>query len=139
MDIPECFYRVSAKALVLNETRDKFLIIQDENGWWDLPGGGLEWETTPQIDIPREVTEEMSLKVTSVSDNPSYFYTDRKPSLVTKGAINPYAYVLYETVLENLDFKASDECVRIMFVNKQCLPEDNVHQQVLKLAKIFNQ
>ncbi len=41
-EVPECIYRVSVKALILNENRDKFLIIQENNGWWDLPGGGLD-------------------------------------------------------------------------------------------------
>lgn len=27
--IPECFYRISIKALILNETRDKFLLVQE--------------------------------------------------------------------------------------------------------------
>ena len=42
MDIPECFYRISVKALVLNEARDRFLITQEEDGRWELPGGGLD-------------------------------------------------------------------------------------------------
>ena len=50
--IPECFYRVSVKALVLNETRDKFLICEEESGVWELPGGGLDWGATPQEDLP---------------------------------------------------------------------------------------
>lgn len=40
--IPDCFYRISIKALILNEARDKFLICQEDNGKWELPGGGLE-------------------------------------------------------------------------------------------------
>jgi len=28
--IPECFYRISAKALVLDETREKFLLVQEQ-------------------------------------------------------------------------------------------------------------
>jgi len=30
IEIPECYYRVSVKALILNETRDKFLICEEE-------------------------------------------------------------------------------------------------------------
>ena len=57
MEVPECFYRISIKALVLNETKDKFLICQEENGMWDLPGGGLDWETKPQEDLQREICQ----------------------------------------------------------------------------------
>lgn len=41
-EIRNRFYRVSVKALILNETRDKFLLCKQGNGVWDLPGGGLD-------------------------------------------------------------------------------------------------
>jgi len=71
--VPDCFYRISAKALILNETRDKFMIVRETNGKWELPGGGLDWSATPQEDLPREISEEMNLKVTSVAKDPCYF------------------------------------------------------------------
>jgi len=58
-EIPNCFYRVSVKALILNETIDKFLISEKESGVWELPGGGLDWGASPQEDLPREIMEEM--------------------------------------------------------------------------------
>ena len=59
--VPNCFYRISVKALVLNETRDRFLIVQESNGKWELPGGGLEWGAQPDQDVSRESKEEMTL------------------------------------------------------------------------------
>jgi 8-oxo-dGTP diphosphatase len=137
-NIPNCFYRISIKALVLNETRDKFLIIKEDNGWWDLPGGGLDWGATPQEDIAREISEEMSLEMTSVSDKPSYFYTNSKPSKVNPERSIWYAYVLYETELKSLDFSPSDECTAIEFVDKDSLPAENVHHQVTDLVQVFS-
>ena len=112
--IPECFYRVSIKALVLNESRDKFLIVQEENKMWELPGGGLDWGMTPQEDLPREISEEMGIEIVSIAKNPSYF--------ITFGSRNDpgswRANVLYETVLKDLNFTASDECIAVKFVDK---------------------
>jgi len=41
-NIPDRFYRVSIKALVLNKEGDKFLICKKESGLWEFPGGGLD-------------------------------------------------------------------------------------------------
>jgi len=131
-EVPECYYRVSVKALVLNETRNKFLICEEENGVWELPGGGLDWGATPQEDLPREIREEMGLAVTSVAAHPAYFITDQ--------TINRkvwFVNVLYETTLENLDFTPSDECINIQFVNKDDLQNIKAFPSVMKLAEMF--
>lgn len=133
IEVPECYYRVSVKALILNETRDKFLICEEESGVWELPGGGLEWGATPQEDLPREIMEEMSLKVLKVADHPSYFITDqtlrRKQWIVN---------VVYETEVENLDFSPSSECINIKFVNQADIKDINMFPAVKQLASMFN-
>ncbi|MCA9361641.1 NUDIX hydrolase [Candidatus Kaiserbacteria bacterium] len=131
-EIPECFYRVSVKALVLNETKDKFLICEEESGVWELPGGGLDWGMTPQEDLPREINEEMGLRVTRVADNPSYFITNQ-----TLNSGTWIVNVLYETELENLDFTPSDECVNIKFVNLDDIKDMKVFPTIKKLAEMF--
>ncbi len=133
MEIPNCFYRVSVKALVLNETRDKFLICKETNGMWELPGGGLDWGATPQEDLPREIGEEMGIMVTKVAENPSYFITDHIPSR-DSWIVN----VLYETELENLNFISSDECVEVQFVDKTDIVDMSVFPAIKKLADMFN-
>lgn len=120
------------KALVLNETKDKFLICEDESGIWELPGGGLDWGMTPQEDLPREISEEMGLTVTKIAGNPSYFITDQTLNHGT-WIVN----VVYETELENLDFIPSDECVNIKFVNHEDIKDMNVFPTIKKLAMMF--
>lgn len=132
-EIRNGYYRVSVKALVLNETRDKFLICEEESGIWELPGGGLDWGTTPQEDLPREIVEEMGIVVSHVANNPSYFITDQNTDKTLW-----IANVLYETTLDNLDFTPSDECVNIRFVDKVDIKNMNVYSTVRKLAEMFN-
>jgi 8-oxo-dGTP diphosphatase len=133
MEIPECFYRVSVKALIFNETRDKFLICEEENGMWDLPGGGLDFGMTPQEDLPREIMEEMGLNVTWMAENPAYFFTGE--SLVRVGT--KVAVVIYETTVEHLDFTASDECVAIRYINKDDITGLKLFDGAGKLAGVF--
>lgn len=127
-----CWYRTSIKALVLNETRDKFLITKEENGMWELPGGGLDWGETPQSDLPREIAEEMGLEIEWVAEHPSYFYTF--PFRADFYGSN----LLYEIKLKNLDFTPSDECVDIAFINKDNAEKYDLFPNVPLLLKQFN-
>jgi len=105
--IPDCFYRLSIKALILNE-EGRFLLCRENIGQWELPGGGLEFGESPRDGIVREMKEEMWLEVTSVAEKPSYFLTCFQNEMWRGN-------VLYETQVKNLDFIASEECEEIWF------------------------
>lgn len=131
--IPNCFYRISVKALILNEARDKFLIVKEENGRWELPGGGLEWNAAPQDDMRREIREEMGLEAVWVADNPSYFLTDLS-GLPDK----PRANVLYEVTVASLDFTPSDECVETRFVTAEEAEKLDLYENVRIFCGLFD-
>lgn len=134
-EIRNRFYRVSVKALILNEARDKFLLCRQENDVWDLPGGGLDWGKKANPELQREILEEMNIKTTKIADNPSYFLggcqmTDDPSFWVVN--------IVYEVELEHFNFTPSDECVEIVFVNREDV-EALVHvpPTVLELAQQF--
>ncbi len=130
--IPDCYYRISVKALILDETRTKFLIIQENNGQWDMPGGGLDWGESIESGLRRELDEEMGLIITSITPNPIYFFTDKRKN----GAY--YANVFYEVVVRDLNFVPSRECVALRFVTGAESLELPLHSNVKKLAGIFD-
>jgi 8-oxo-dGTP diphosphatase len=130
--IPDCFYRVSIKALVL-DSLNRFLLVREENGLWELPGGGLDFGENPQEGLRRELKEEMGLEAKSISYYPSYFFS----------AINPKGqYIvnaIYVTEMFHLDYKPSPECVEIRFFNSADVFEipELMYPNVLEFAKLY--
>jgi 8-oxo-dGTP diphosphatase len=130
-DVPNSFYRVSAKALILDETRKKFLIVLEDNGLWEIPGGGLDWGENPQTCIKREIKEEMGLTVTDVSVFPSYFLVGEN----MKGVLS--VNVVFETKVEDLNFTPSAECLEMRFVSPDEVKSLNAFRTVQELATLF--
>lgn len=133
MEIKNGYYRLSVKALIFDETRTKFLLAQEDNGKWELPGGGLDWGEKPEEGIRREIKEEMGLEVTYVASESSYVTTAQRDS---DGAWT--ANVLYETKLKDLNFIPSSECMGIKFVTKEEASELNLFVTVKKFLEVLD-
>ncbi len=129
------YYRVSIKALILDETRTKFLIVQEHDERWELPGGGWDWGESHEACLTRELSEEMGLTVTSVSKTPSYLI----PGHLNKRGEIWITNVLFEVTVVDLNFTPSNECVAVKFVTPEEIHGmDNIFENVRLLANIFD-
>ena len=113
MSIPNCFYRISIKALVLDE-QGRVMLVREDNDKWELPGGGLDHGEDIRKGLAREIKEEMGLEVTYMAQTPSYFFT-----FVAEKSKQWMSNVVYEVKLKDLNFTPSDECQEIRFVTKE--------------------
>ena len=132
MNIPPCFYRLSVKALIVDE-QDRFLVAKEPDGKWDLPGGGLEYGEDLKTALEREIKEELGLQATKIFEQPAWFTTFKKA-----GTDIWMANAVHYVYVENFDFVPSDECVEIKFFTaKEAANLDN-YGGITELAKIYN-
>lgn len=129
--IPPCYYRISVKALIINEKME-FLLIKEENWLWDFPGWWLDYDENIEAGIRREIKEEMWLEVTFLETSPSYFLTTK--SLRGK----PIANIFYKTTVENLIFTPSNECVEIGFFTIETARHQDTYPNVQEFLKYYN-
>ena len=111
-DIPNNYFRTSVKALILDNEKRVLLILED-NGLWELPGGGLDFGEKPKDCLARELHEEMGLEVTHINKQPSYFVSAL--NITGEWKTN----VMYETEVKDLNFTPSDECRELRFFTKE--------------------
>jgi 8-oxo-dGTP diphosphatase len=136
MELPKCFYRISVKALIFDESRTKFLLAKENKGTWEMPGGGIDWGEDARECLKREIFEEMGLEPTWIAEKPSHFFSFQCP----KGI--PKAQIIYEVTLKDLDFTSSDECVALQFCTiemaneLQLLPSNELVIQAVKISGI---
>ena len=104
-----CYYRVSVKALIVDDT-GRFLLARESDGTWDFLGGGLDHNEDPTVAVRREISEETGLVVTNVSSSPKYFVTTERSD---RGIF--IANVFYEVTVKDLNFTPSDECEELRY------------------------
>lgn len=126
-----CYYRVSVKGIVIDEA-GSILLAREDNGMWEMLGGGLDHGEDPMAALAREILEETGLKVTYVSASPKYFLTAPKWKSDTF-----VANVVYEIKLENLNFTPSDECQELRFFSPAEMAQVNLYPNVQKLREII--
>ena len=74
----DSFHRVTVKGLVVNNAKMLLLKESEElGGTWELPGGVLDFGEDLHVALSREVFEETSLFVKSISEKPLYTWTTR--------------------------------------------------------------
>lgn len=120
------------KALILDETRQKFAIVLEDSTWWELPGGGMDWGESAEECLKRELHEEMGLKVTGVNPNPSYYLVGK--NMKDKWTLN----LVFEVEVENLNFTPSEECRELKFVMPEEITSLHAFRTVQELATLFD-
>ena len=126
-----CYYRISVKGIVIDDT-GRFLLSKEDNGQWEFLGGGLDHGEDPIACLKREIKEETGLTVTYVSPAPRYFVTTRRQNRDTY-----IANIIYEIKLKDLHFTPSDECQELRFFNVLEARKEDLFPNVEKFLEVF--
>jgi 8-oxo-dGTP diphosphatase len=132
MNTDPCYYRVSIKGLVRDD-QGKILLVLQNDGYWELPGGGLEHNEDVRLCLSREIQEETGLAITSVAASPSYFVTVQR-----LGKETFIANVIYEITLHDINFTPSEECQELRFVSLAQMNELNLYPTTRKFYKVLS-
>jgi 8-oxo-dGTP pyrophosphatase MutT (NUDIX family) len=67
-DIDDCLYRVAVRVLIVQD--NKVLLVRETlEGWWALPGGGIDYGEPLGTALAREVEEELGVPAEEVSSD----------------------------------------------------------------------
>ena len=129
----QCYYRISVKGIVIDD-EGRILLSREDNGKWEMLGGGLDHGEDPIVGLRREIKEEAGLEVTFVSSTPKYFVTSPRVGTTMTTYI---ANVIYEIKLKDLDFTPSDECQELRFFSIADMEKADLFPNVQKLLQIL--
>ena len=129
--IPDCYYRVSVKALILDH-QGRFLLVKDISGKWELPGGGLDHGESIEQGLKREIREEMGIEVISIAKSPAYYFT-----VFDSHTDEWICNAVYETEIENLNVTLTDECLEYRFFDRQSAGNKPLFDNVTKFIEIY--
>lgn len=134
MLLEKCFYRVSTKAIIVND-EEQILLIQESDGLWELPGGGLEHNQEIKESLKREIREELGVNAIEIAEKPDYIWcSDRKKEKGYYGF-----FVGYKVKVDSLNIKKglTDECVDFAFYNAKDLDKVNLHPNLRDFIKLI--
>ena len=110
----DCLYRISLKALIYNDTRQILVVKEINRTYWDLPGGGMDYDEDFESSLKRELYEEVGYKGDlryQLFDASEQMYIER----LDANQICFYCRVWSE----NFDFIPGEEGDEIMFINPE--------------------
>lgn len=117
-------FRVSLKAVVLNEAGHILTVREHGHDWWDLPGGGMDHGETIEGALARELKEEVSLEGDFTyelihAEDPRYSI-DHKVYQIR-------LVFLIKTVETN--FKPGEDCNEIRFIDADAFKDSTMIQE----------
>lgn len=124
-------FQISIKGLCF-DAQNHLMMIKEEDGTWEIPGGRLEAGEEILSTLKREIKEEMGLECEIVDQKPFCIYSTFDQDTL------PRLMIFYKIRLNNLDFTPSDECIEINFFSKKEISQLNLICQLKSLISFLD-
>jgi 8-oxo-dGTP pyrophosphatase MutT (NUDIX family) len=109
--LPSPYYRVTTRAIIFDE-RFRLLVIENDDGKYELPGGGWGHKESFEECLRREIKEELGVKAMYIG-NVWFQYRGKRKN-------RPWFLRLCAPVqINSFDFKMGEGMKRAIFVNRQ--------------------
>ncbi len=116
LTVPSPFYRVTAKAIILDD-QARLLVVKNHNGNWELPGGGWEHDESFESALAREIQEELGVMADTISD---IYFTYRGIN-IRRGFMT--LRLAAPVTLQNYDFKLGHDILATEFITREQFKE----------------
>lgn len=123
-------YQVTIKGLCTDD-QGRILLVKEETGYWDLPGGRMEHGEDFHTTLARECREETGIACRILDAVPHLAWTARNYDNLWK------VVLCFRIELAHLDFTPSPECIAIDFVHPAELGQLNVAPQIGQLQALL--
>lgn len=124
-------YHVTIKGLYF-DAHGRVLLVQEETGVWDLPGGRIEHGEDFHGTLARECREEMGLDCHILDRHPYWAWSALDRNGLWK------VVLCFRITLPHLDFTPSDECVNVGFFDADSFDVHEVVPQTLPLRALLD-
>lgn len=123
-------FQISVKGLFFDKD-NKLMMMQENNGLWELPGGRVQKGEDLLACLKRECSEETGLECQILEKQPSIVYA----AIDQVG--RPRLMLYYKISFNSLDFTPSEECVAIKFFSKEEVKKLKTFPQIEKLHEFL--
>ena len=127
---PEANSIVPAVSAIVTDADERMLmILRTDNGYWSIPGGGINPGETPRQATAREVKEETGIDcqvsgIVGIYSNPNHVaaYDD--------GEVRQEFSICFTTQMLGGNPATSDESAEVRFVSPADIDDYNIHQSI---------
>lgn len=126
--------RPGTNGVIFNERAEVLLQKRSDNGWWGLPGGGVDVGESIEQCVIREVFEETGLHVTAkrligIYSDPKHHTLMSYPD----GNVIQYVLASFECELQSGELRISDESTDIGYFPVDGLPDNTLLSSRLRI------